>query len=115
MSDKILDESVLEETEPMSTDEMIGHVVQDVILGNPPDQLADEFINEFVLQHRPETGQILSMLETPAETLVEVLKNVCGESYRVQLEALDSRGANFLETLKTEVRAKMTELANDTA
>lgn len=115
MSDKILNESVLEESEAITTDEMIAHVVQDIILDNSPSDLADEFISDFVLQNRSETGQILLMLETQSDTLVEVLKGICGQSYQAQIDALDSRGATFLERLKTDVRLKMTELANDTA
>ncbi len=114
MRDQILNESVLEESAPMTADEMISHVLQDVVLDNSPDDLAEEFINEFVLQDRPETTQILSLLETPSETLVGVLKGVCGQSYQAQLEALDLRGVLFLEGLKKEVRAKMMALATDT-
>lgn len=115
MSDAILNETMLEESVPMTADEMVSHVLQDVVLDNSPDDLADEFINEFVLQDRPETTQILSLLETPSETLVGVLKGICGQSYQAQIEALDSRGVSFLESLKKEVREKMTALATDTA
>lgn len=115
MRDQILNESVLEESAPMTADEMVSHVLQDVVLDNSPDDLADEFINEFVLQDRPETTQILSLLETPSETLVGVLKGICGQSYQAQLDALDLRGVSFLEKLKNEIGEKMTTLAADTA
>ncbi len=115
MMDQSLNESVLEESAAMTADEMISHVLQDVVLDNSPSDLADEFISEFVLQDRPETMQILSLLETPSETLISVLKNICGESYEAQLDALDTRGVSFLEGLKKDVRTKMTALATDSA
>lgn len=115
MSDKILNESVLVEAEPLTGDELIATLLQDMMLGNPPSEAADDFINEFVLRDREETAQILALLETPSEGIVELLKSVVGQSYQVQMQALEDRGVSFVDGLKTEVRSKMTELANDTA
>lgn len=115
MRDKILDESIIEEAELITPDELIAHLVQDIAAGNAPDELADEFIDGFVLQDRPETGQILSLLEMPSESLVGMLKGIVGQGYQSSLDALDSAGVNFLEGLKAEVKKRMTELASDTA
>lgn len=113
MSDKILDESILdEETEPMTVDELLAHLLQDLISDSPADDVANEFIDDFVLANRSETGQILSLLETPSESLVELLKGIVGQSYQASIVALDERGVNFLEELKSKVRGRMTELAN---
>lgn len=43
--------------------------------------LSTEFIDEFVLKRREETPQILAMLDTPDEQLVEILKCVLVQSY----------------------------------
>lgn len=115
MSDKILDEPVLEDSAPITPDELIANLMQDITLDNSPADIADDFLNDFVLQDRPETTQILAMLETPSETLVELLKGIVGQSYQVQIAALNSRGEIFLDNLKAEVTSRMTELANDTA
>jgi len=115
MNDKILDESIIEEAEPITPDELIAHLLQDIVSGNAPGDLANEFIDEFVLCDRPESGHILSLLETPSESLVELLKGLTGQSYQASIDALDSRGVNFLENLKAEVKERMTQLVNDTA
>ena len=115
MSDKILDESVIEEAEPITPDELINHLVQDIAADNSPDELASEFIDEFILQNREETTQILSLLEMPSDALVGLLKGVVGQGYQLTVEALETRGVTFLENLKAEVKKRMTELASDTA
>ena len=63
MSDKISDEVIIEESEPITPDELIAHLIQDIGADNSPDELAAEFVDGFVLQPRPETGQMLSLLE----------------------------------------------------
>ncbi|MGD9561990.1 MAG: hypothetical protein AB7F88_07200 [Pyrinomonadaceae bacterium] len=108
-----MNESVLEESELVSPDELIQHLLQDLITDAGPDDLANEFVNDFVLNDRPETGQVLAMFDTPAETLVEVLKGVVQQSYHVQLDALDRKGALFIDGLKIAVREKMAEMADD--
>ena len=113
MSDEILDDPILEESEPITPDELIAHLLQDIAADNPPSELAAEFVDGFVLQSRPETGQILSLLEMPTQSLVELLKGVVGQGYQSSVDALDSRGVKFLENLKTEVKGKMTQLAGD--
>ena len=113
MSDKILAESLLEESEPITPDELIGHMLQDIVADNSPSEVAAEFIDDFVLQSWPETGQILSLLEMPTQSLIELLKGFVGQGYQSSLESLDSRGVKFLENLKTEVKRKMTQLARD--
>lgn len=116
MSDKILDESIIEESEPITPDELITHLLQDLVIGNEPNYLATEFIEEFVLAaNRPETGQILSLLEMPTESLVELLKGVVGQNYQLQIAAIETRGVDFLERMKSNVREQMTRLADDNA
>lgn len=111
MKDKKINESELVEDELISGEGLITNVLQDVVLGNPASDVADEFINDFVLQDREETAQILSMLESPSENLVELLKGVVTQGYQAQIEALNSKGFQYLESLKTEVRARLTALA----
>lgn len=116
MSKDVLEESIVTEAaEPITPDELIAHLVQDIVAGSSPDELADEFIDSFILQDRAETGQILSLLEMPSESLVGMLKGVVGQSYQASVAALDSGGVKFLEGLKAEVKKRMTELASDTA
>ncbi len=115
MNDAILNESIIEESEPITPEELIAHLVQDVISDNSPDQMADEFVDEFILTDRPETGQILSLLETPSESLVELLKGMVVQSHQASIDALDTRGVNFLEELKLAVKERMTQLASDAA
>ncbi len=113
MSDKILDESIIDEAEPPTPDEIFAHLIQDIATGNAPEELADEFIDGFVLQDRAETGQMLSLLEMPSESLVGILKGIVGQGYQTSIDALDSSGVHFLEGLKAEVKKRMTELASD--
>ena len=115
MSDKILNEDVLTESEPPSAEGLVTNLLQDLIADCEPDDIATEFIDGFVLQDREETSQILAMLETPSEALVEVLKGIVGQGYQVQIAALDERGVEFINGLKFAVKEKMTALASDTA
>ena len=55
------------------------------------------------------------MLETPSETLIELLKGIVGQGYQAQIAALDGRGVQFINGLKFAVKEKMTALASDTA
>ena len=115
MSDAILNEDVLTESESLSPDGLIANLLQDLITDSGPDDIAAEFIDEFVMRDREETAQILAMLETPSETLIELLKGILGQSYQVQIDALDTRGVQFINGLKFAVKEKMTALATDTA
>jgi hypothetical protein len=103
------------ETEPLSADELIRNLMQDLITDSPPDDLANEIVEEFVLNNREETPQILAMLEAPDETLVEMLKGIVGQSYQVQLEAIDERGIRFVSELKSAVVERMQALAEEQA
>ncbi len=117
MSDKILDEEILDENqteidEPMPFAELLSNLVQDAVLNNDPNDLACEFIDEFVLrENRPETQEILAMLEMPADSLVSMLKGFIERSYIAQLQAIDNHGLQYFEGLKTAVKKQMTELA----
>ena len=115
MSDKILSEDLLTEREPLSPDALIVNLLQDLITDSGPDDIAAEFIEEFVMRDREETAQIFGMLEMPTETLIELLKGIVGQGYQAQIDALDTRGSQFINGLKFAVKEKMTALATDTA
>ena len=110
MSEKILDATEDDET-PMSADEAFANLLQDIVLNEDPKLFAGDFIEEFVLQERPETSQILAMLEMPTENLIEMVKQIIEQGYQAQNQAVDKHGFNYLEGLKAEVRAQMTEIA----
>lgn len=111
MSDAILNEDIIVESEPITPDELIAHLIQDLLADSSPDDLAAEFIDEFVLQERAETAQILSLLDIPSEALADFLKGVVGQSYQQSVEAIDARGVHFLDSLKVAVRDRMTQMA----
>lgn len=98
--------------EPMSPDELLKNLLEDMILGNSPEMLASDFINEFVLRDREETPQILILLEQPTESIVTMLGGFITEANRMQLQALSERGDAFIDGLKVEVKKQMTEIAN---
>jgi hypothetical protein len=103
---------VPEVDEPMSADEWIANLLQDLVLKIPPTESANDFINHFVLQNRVETPQFLAMLDAPTESVIETVKVIIEQSYLAQLQAVDERGQSFLEGLRTAVKSQMTELAN---
>jgi hypothetical protein len=103
---------ILEVEEPMTPDDLIINLLQDLVSGISPANLATDFIDNFVLgEERPETSQILEMFDLPAETLVEMVKTIIETSYAAQIQAVNERGHEFLEGLKTEVKARMRKLA----
>jgi hypothetical protein len=106
-------ESVQPEVEdPMTGDELLSHLLEDLVLNNEPTDLANEFIDEFVLRgDRPETPQILAMFDAPTETLVGLVKTMVERSYLAQLQIIDERGHSFLDGLKAAVKTQLTELA----
>jgi hypothetical protein len=97
--------------EPMTADELLSHLLEDLVLNNEPTDLANEFIDEFVLRERLETPQILAMFDAPTETLVGLVKTMVERSYLAQLQIIDERGHSFLDGLKSEVKNQMLELA----
>jgi hypothetical protein len=103
---------VLEVEEAMTADELVVHLLEDLVTASDPADLATEFIDEFVLRDRPETSAILAMLDAPSESLVETIKTIIEQGYEAQLQAVDERGHRFLEGLKAEVKAQMQKLAN---
>jgi hypothetical protein len=110
-----IDSSIPEEAEPITPDELILNLLQDLVAGNPPDDLASEFVEDFVMQDRPEATQVLQMFDTPSATIVEILKGVIGQSYQIQMDALETRGEEFIDGLKYSIKQRMTELASDPA
>jgi DNA integrity scanning protein DisA with diadenylate cyclase activity len=104
---------VLEVEEPITANELVVHLLEDLVTNADPADLATEFIDEFVLRgDRPETSAILAMLDAPSESLLETIKTIIEQGYQAQLQAVDERGYRFLEGLKAEVKAQMQKLAN---
>ena len=108
-----IESSASAESELITPDELIITLLQDLVTGNAPDDLASEFVEDFVMQDRPEATQVLQMFDTPSAMIVEILKGVIGQSYQVQMEALETRGEDFIEGLKNSIKQRMTELANE--
>lgn len=94
-----------------TTDGLFVNALQDLILGNKPDELVTEFINDFVLVERPETPQILALFEMPNETIVQTFEGFCQHSFEVQKEAIRNNGAAFIEKLKFELKHQLEDLA----
>jgi hypothetical protein len=116
MRDGILDEEILEENQtdfaaPRTLDEFIVVLSQDVILNHNPNELASEFMKDFVQIGRPEAAQVLAMLETPAEGLVVMVKGLLEQSFIAQSQAVDNFGFDYFERLKAAVKKKMTAMA----
>jgi hypothetical protein len=103
---------VLEVEEPMTADELLIHLLEDLVADSDPADLATEFVENFVLRDRPETPQFLAMLNAPPETLVEMVKTIIEQSYQAQLQAVDERGYRFLEGLRVAVKKQMLKLAD---
>jgi hypothetical protein len=97
--------------EPLSVEELLRNLVQDLIVDAQPADLAEEFVEEFVLKGREETGQVLAMMDTPSETLVELLKGIAAQSYQLQVETLEQRGVRYLDALKSDLKERLTRLA----
>jgi hypothetical protein len=112
MSDEILDSDELTETE-MTQEEAIVNLLSDISADNPPSDWASDFIDEFFLRSRPETDQILMMLEAPTENLLEMLKAFISGGCQNSLNILDEKGYAYLEGLKKAVRTQLEELANN--
>ncbi len=102
---------VLEVEEPMTADELLIHLLEDLVTDSDPANLGTEFVENFVLRERNETPQVLAMLDAPTESLVEMVKAIIERSYQAQLQAVDERGYKFLEGLRLAVKKQMLELA----
>ena len=93
--------------EPLTAEEMLRNLMQDLVLGNPPDEFATELIDDFILQDRPETPQVIAMLDGPTENLLNGLKAIVIQANQTQIEALDRHGRSFIERLKIEVKRQL--------
>jgi len=118
MRDKILNLEILDENqtdfdEPRTLDELIVVLIQDVVINNNPNELASEFMEDFVKLFRPEATQVLTMLETPAEGLVVMVKTLLEQSYIAQLQGVDNHGLQYFKKLKAEIKKQMTDLAEN--
>jgi hypothetical protein len=112
MSDEILNESELtDEAQPMTPDEMIANLLQDLMLDNPPDELAAEFVEDFVLLERAESPAILAMMDAPSDSIAALLKDVVTANYNGQIQAIDEKGYGFIESLKESVKIRLEDLA----
>ncbi len=98
-------------SEPRPADEWIHVALSDLVLNNSPSDLVGEFIDDFILIDRPETPQILQMLEMPTANLIELLRGLMAQGYQTQITALDGHGASFIENLKAELKKQLTELS----
>lgn len=61
------------EDEPMTLEGLLGFFLEDVLTDESPKSLADAFFAEFVELKRPETAQILVILDLPDEALFQLL------------------------------------------
>jgi hypothetical protein len=104
-------DSVEEASEPLSAEELLRNLLQDLILDNPTEDLAGEFVEEFILQDRAETPHMVAMMDAPSEALVEALKAVVVESSQKQLQALELKGVRFVDQLKADIRKRMEAVA----
>lgn len=111
MSDAILNENELTENEPLTPEELLSNFTRDLVLNNPPADLVTEFIEDFVLVDRPETAQFTALFEMPAENLVELMRGLITQGFQTQIQALDSHGFAFIESVKAELKKQMTILA----
>src|SRR5687767_2892834 len=93
--------------EPLTAEELLRNLMQDLVLGNPPDEFATELIDDFILQDRPETPQVIAMLDGPTEDLLNGLKVIVIQANQTQIEALDRHGRSFIERLKIEVKRQL--------
>jgi hypothetical protein len=103
---------VEEAAEPLSAEELLRNLLQDLIMDNPTEDLAGEFVEEFILQDRAETPQMVAMMDAPSEALVEGLKAVVVESSQKQLQALEMKGVRFVDQLKADIRKRMEAVAS---
>ena len=103
----------VETVEPMTIEELVAQLVSDIVSGNNADALAEEFVTSFVINDRPETKQVLEMLEMPSATLVESLKAFVGQSYQESIISLNGRGVAFLDELRSGIKTRLTKLAAD--
>ena len=111
MNNEISEESEVAIETPLTAEELMASFLQDLVLNNDPNLLANDFINEFVLTDRPETTQILAMLEMPIESLMDMVKQIIEQGYQTQQECLANHGIFYLEGLKAAIRERMTTLA----
>ncbi len=112
MENEILDATELtDEAEPLTPDEQISNVLTDLMLNNPPDDVAVEIIENFLLQDRAETPYIAAMIDAPTSEIILLLKQVVSSVYQGQIAALDDKGATFVEGLKFAVKTRLEELA----
>ncbi len=111
MSEKDLEADEVAIETPMDANELMVNFLKDIVLNEDPNLLASDFIDEFVLQDKPETSQILAMFEIPTENLIEMVKGLIEESYQMQIQSVNNHGFQYLEGLKAAVKTQMTEIA----
>jgi hypothetical protein len=102
------------EDDPLLTpEELIAQLVTDITTNSAPDDLVEDFIDNFVTVERPETAQLLGLLDGAPESVVELLKTYLATSYQAGVSALDTNGVAFLRSLKERLTLRMTQLAEE--
>lgn len=111
--DAILDEQLLSEEgdEPVTLEDLILHLVEDLTAGVGAGAIADEFVTEFVQAGRPETDQVLMLLDQPTPILVVALKALVQQTHEAAIMAIDTKGPAFADDLKEAVKVRLKELA----
>jgi hypothetical protein len=108
MSEKqILEPQEAENNEPLTVDELLSHVMQDIASGESASLAADEFFDEFVYRNRSEVQQILLLLDMPTETVVQGL-------VEIQLQGIEITRQNaphYLNELRSEVKSRLAQMA----
>lgn len=107
-NDEILDsETVSDENEPPALDGMLQNLMQDILTDEPAETLADEFVEDFVLAGRPETGQVLALLDMPDETLIAFVEQLQLQT----LEQLKQKAPAYLSELRAAIASRLAEIA----
>ncbi|MEQ1923940.1 MAG: hypothetical protein ABL952_15650, partial [Pyrinomonadaceae bacterium] len=102
----------VEETEqPISATEMFQYLVQDLVSDGDPAALAGDVIDNFVLIEQPESGQILSLLETDTPMLIQLLKAFMSKGLEESLAAVDRNGPRFIDAVKISLKEQLSEIA----
>jgi hypothetical protein len=107
MNDEILEtEELTEEGEPLTPDSLLTQLVADCLQDEPAEILAEEFVKQFVETNRPETPQILAILDLPDATILDVFAQMQAQT----LEQLQTKAPAYLAQLRVEIAGRIAEL-----
>ena len=105
---------VEEVEQPMSAAEMFQFLVQDIAGDGDPAAFAGDVIDNFVLIEQPESGQILSLLETDTPMLIQLLKTFMSKGAEESSAAIDQNGPKFIDAVKVSLKEQLSEIAAGT-